>query len=306
MLRPRRRRSESDGGVFFVIGLRHLKTRSADLSDDKLILLTNDDGIGSPGLWAAAQALERHGRVVVVAPQAQCTSVGRSMPSTSTGRIEPLVMEVAGEPWTAYAVDGTPAQAVQHALLEILPRYPDLVVSGINYGDNIGSGVTISGTVGAALEAASFGLPGLAMSLETDPAYHLTHSEAVDFSVAGHFTGYFAERLLALPLPADVDVLKVDVPKDATPQTPWEMVRVSRTRFYHPVPAARRDLREPGPLGYRILIEPDRLEPDSDVQAIVNGVVAVTPLSLDLTSRVDLGSLGALLTGRPEAPATAR
>lgn len=256
---------------------------------DRLILLTNDDGIGSPGLWAAAQALQPLGAVVVVAPQKQCTSVGRGMPTHSSGRIEAL----AGRACPAYAVDGTPAQAVQHALLEILPRTPDLVVAGINYGDNIGSGVTASGTVGATLEAASFGIPAVAVSQDTDPAYHYSHSDEVDFSGAAHFTALFAGRVLAQPLPPDVDVLKVEVPRAATPATPWEMTRLSRTRFYYPVvKAPRQDLSEPGPLGFRIVVETERLEPDSDVHALLRGVVAVTPLSLDLTSRVDLTALG--------------
>lgn len=259
---------------------------------DKLILLTNDDGINSPGLWAAAGALQALGEVVVVAPQTQCTSIGRAMPTTSTGRIAPYVRDFAGRRWNAYAVDGTPAQAVQHAVLEILPRRPDLVAAGINYGDNIGSGVTASGTVGAALEAAGFGLPALAVSLDTDPAYHYSHSDEVDFSVAAHFTAYFAQRLLAAPLPHDVDVLKVEVPREATPQTRWAMTRLSRTRFYFPVASGRQDLSQPGPLGFRIEIEHDRLEPDSDVRAVLDSVVAVTPLSLDLTSRVSLADLG--------------
>jgi 5'-nucleotidase len=216
------------------------------------------------------------------------------MPAQSTGRIETTTIELAARPWVAYAVDGSPAQAVQHALLEILPRKPDLVVSGINYGDNIGSGVTISGTIGAALEAASWDIPALALSQDADPQYHYSHSDEVDFSGAAHFTRYFAERMLALRLPADVDVLKVDVPRAATSQTPWEMVRLSRTRFYFPVKPQRQDLSQPGPLGYTVLVEHDRLEADSDVHAVLRGVVAVTPLSLDLTSRVKLNELSRL------------
>ncbi|MBP7690413.1 MAG: 5'/3'-nucleotidase SurE [Anaerolineales bacterium] len=265
---------------------------------DRLILLTNDDGIHSPGLWAAAATLQALGEVVVVAPQNQCTSIGRSMPTHSTGRIATLTQAHAGRVWTAYAVDGTPAQAVQHALLEILPRRPDLVVAGINYGDNVGTGVTVSGTVGATLEAASFGVPALAVSQDTDPEHHYSHSEEVDFSGAGYFTAYFAARMLAAPLPADVDILKIEVPRHATPATRWRMTRLSRTRFYFPVKAERLDWSQPGPLGYRVEIEHDRLEPDSDVRAVaVDGVVAVTPLSVDLTSRVDLDSLARQLAG---------
>ena len=131
-----------------------------------LILVTNDDGIQSPGLWAAAGALLPLGRVVIAAPREQQTSTGRSLPVSSDGRILAYPLEIAGQTLEAYSVGGTPAQAVLHAVLEILPERPDLVVSGINYGENVGSGVTISGTVGAALEAGALGIPALAVSLQ--------------------------------------------------------------------------------------------------------------------------------------------
>ena len=114
------------------------------------ILLTNDDGINSPGLWAAAAALSHLGYVTVAAPREQSTSMGRSMPPASDGKLIPVKMRIAEQDWTVYAVGGTPAQAVFHAVEELLPQKPDLVVSGINYGENVGSGITISGTVGAA------------------------------------------------------------------------------------------------------------------------------------------------------------
>ncbi len=134
------------------------------------ILLTNDDGIQSPGLWTAAGALSNLGYVHVVAPRDQFSGAGRSMPSNSDGVIKPQQMRVNEKDWTVYAVGGTPAQTVQHAILEILPERPDLVVAGINYGENLGTGVTVSGTVGAALEGASLGIPSLAISLETEPS----------------------------------------------------------------------------------------------------------------------------------------
>ena len=266
------------------------------MPNDKLILLTNDDGIRSPGLWAAAHALEPLGWVVVAAPRTQWSGAGRSLPNDSTGRIHAEQVQVNDESWTVHAVEGTPAQAVQHAVLQLLPRLPDLAVSGINYGENVGSGVTISGTVGAALEAASLGIPALAVSLETDKAYHLSHSDEIDFTTAAHFTRLFAERLMTRALPFDVDALKIEIPADATPDTPWQMTRLSRQRYYAPVKPERVHLADPGPIGYDREIDYARLEPDSDVQALaVARVVSVTPLSLDLTSRVDLGELGKLL-----------
>lgn len=252
-----------------------------------LIMVTNDDGIQSPGLRAAVAALDGLGEVVVVAPRDQWSGAGRSMPATSEGRIYPEVLVVNGRPVRAYAVEGTPAQVVDHAFLEILPRLPDLVVSGINYGENVGSGVTISGTIGAALEAASFGVPALAVSLQTPIEHHLGYSEEIDFRATGHFTRRFAEAVLRRALPFDVDVLKIDVPASATPETPWRWTRQSRQRYFVPVRPMRRRPTDPGPLGYRVEVDFERLEPDSDVYAlVVDQVVSVTPLSLDLTSRV--------------------
>ena len=112
------------------------------------ILLTNDDGIQSPGLWAAAAALAAIGRVTVAAPHEQSSGMGRSLPSTSSGIIAEQKFRVNGQEWIVYAVSGSPAQAVQHGVLEIMPKKPNLVVSGINYGENVGLGTTISGTVG--------------------------------------------------------------------------------------------------------------------------------------------------------------
>ena len=110
------------------------------------ILLTNDDGIRSPGLWAAAGALASLGHVTVAAPKEQSSGMGRSLPSTSSGIIHEEQLEINGQNWTVYAVSGSPAQAVLHAILEIMPQKPDLVVSGINYGENLGLGITVSGT----------------------------------------------------------------------------------------------------------------------------------------------------------------
>jgi 5'-nucleotidase len=256
------------------------------------ILLTNDDGIRSPGLWAAAEALGKLGFVTVAAPREQSSGTGRSMPVTSDGIICEELKEVAGENWKVYAVGGTPAQAVQHGVLELMPQLPDLVVAGINYGENIGLGVTISGTVGAALEGAARGVPSLAVSLETPIEKHLSYSEEVDFSAAAYFTSLFARRLLAGLQHDDLSVLKIDIPCDATPETPWKVTRLSRALFFEPVAPSRTRLDEPAKLGYRAVGSLDSLEPGSDSYVLhIERAVAVTPLSMDLTSRLDLPEL---------------
>jgi 5'-nucleotidase len=264
------------------------------------ILLTNDDGIQSPGLWIAASRLSELGFVHVVAPRDQYSGGGRSMPNTSDGIILEQIVHVNDKDWTVYSVGGSPAQAVQHAVLEILPRHPDLVVSGINYGENMGTAVTISGTVGAALEAAALGIPALAVSLETKRKYHQGYSTEVDFSTAGHFTQAFANMILNCQLPEDVDVIKVDIPGRATPDTPWKLTRLTHQRYYVPIPPKRKSWKEPMLIDYEISEDPCDHEPGTDVYALcAEGVVSVTPLSLDLTSRVGFQKFEACLRQQP-------
>lgn len=256
------------------------------------ILLTNDDGIQSPGLWAAAEALSALGYVTVAAPREQSSGMGRSLPGTSDGIIQPETLVVHGQEWTVYAVGGSPAQAVLHAILEIMPEPPDLVVSGINYGENIGTGVTVSGTVGAAMEGAALGYRALAVSLETDQKYHLSYSRDVEFSAAAQFTARFARMLLEKQFPEEVQLLKVEVPSDATLETPWEISRLTRQRYYEPLKPERTSWDVSASVGYR---EAARLEDEAeDTDAYVmrkKRLVSVTPLSLDLTARVDLSAL---------------
>ena len=262
------------------------------MTERPAILLTNDDGIESPGLWAAAAALAELGEIFAVAPSQQSSGAGRSLPAHSDGVIVPRTVRVNGATWTAYGVGGSPAQAVLHGILEIMPRRPALVVSGINYGENVGAGVTISGTVGAALEGAAQGIPSLAVSLETDVEHHRSYATTVDFATAAHFALYFARWMLTSPLPNDVDVLKVDVPAEATPQTPWVVTRLSRQNYYDPVRPLRNAWEEARPVGYERAGDPAADPPDTDIHVLrVQKLVSVTPLSLDLTSRVDLVTL---------------
>lgn len=260
------------------------------------ILLTNDDGIQSPGLYATARALAQIGFVQVVAPRDQSSGAGRSLPVTSDGKIHINQVQVNDQPWDVYAVGGTPAQAVLHAVLEILPAKPNLVVSGINYGENVGNGITISGTVGAALEGASLGIPAIAVSLETDQEHHYSLSKLVDFSAAAYFTTYFSRLLLAKRMPADVAVLKIDVPCDATPETGWVVTRLSPNRYFEPLKPQRASWDTPGIVGYRANGDYSKEDPGTDVYALhILRKVSVTPISLDMTARVNLTEFEDLL-----------
>jgi 5'-nucleotidase len=260
------------------------------------ILLTNDDGILSPGLWAAASALSKLGFVTVTAPREQASGAGRSLPNTSDGIIQEQQVQVNGQEWSVFSVGGTPAQTVLHGVYEVMKERADVVVSGINYGENVATGVTISGTVGAALEGASLGIPSMAVSLEADPKYHLTYSEELSFLVAAEFTLRIARLLLEKKLPVDVDVLKVDVPSDATVDTPWQLTRVSRQRYYEPIAPVRASWSEPAMINYREAAEFDQEAEDTDVYVLrKKRMVSVSPLSLDMTSRVNFAEFDKLL-----------
>jgi 5'-nucleotidase len=264
-----------------------------------LVLMTCDDGIRSPGLRAAVQAVRNLGQVLVCAPCEQQSGAGRSLPTSHDGAIHRVEFGPSAMQIEAYGIHGSPSQAILYALLELASRRPSLCISGINFGENVGSGITASGTVGAALEAADQGIPALAVSLQTDKKYHFQHSEEVDFGIAAHFVRYFAAMMLERAMPYDVDLLKVDIPSSATPTTPWRVTRLSRQRYFRPLPSGRLRLGDRRRLGYDMVIDHTTLEPDSDIRAVlVDRVVSVTPLSLDLTSRVALDEVERLLQPR--------
>lgn len=142
------------------------------------------------------------------------------------------------------------------------------------------------------MEGASHEVPSLAVSLETEHKYHLSNSNEVDFKAAAYFTALFAGQLLTKKFPEDVQVLKVEVPSDATAQTPWVLTRLSRLRFYLPTAPKRKSWTEPGSTGYEQVPKTSTFAEDTDVYAVVvKRQVAVTPVTTDLTSRVDFGDL---------------
>jgi 5'-nucleotidase len=255
-----------------------------------LILVTNDDGIKSPGLMAAIEAVLPLGDVVVVAPSSQQTSAGRGLHGDENGSLQRADLNIGGRIVTAYHCDSSPASAVLHAFDVLFhEKKPDLVVSGINYGENLGSNITISGTVGAALQGASYGVPGLAMSLQTDIENHRRHVK-LNWAAASHFCCQFASMMLTSPLPADVDILNVNVPAMATQKTPWRVTRLSRQNYFVNHMANPTHKSTIGEAVCRFGFDTASLEPDSDIQAIHSNQVSVTPVSIDMTSRIDLKS----------------
>jgi 5'-nucleotidase len=196
----------------------------------------------------------------------------------------------------AFALDVTPAQAVYHGVSVLAPRRPSLIMGGINYGENLGTGITGSGTVGVALEGAAWGIPSLAVSLETGPEYFFSNSPEVDFQAAMYVGAELARRVLALGLPGGVDALKVDLPKGATRQTPWRLTRQSRKRhFYRPVDGHSEATGKSSPVFERIL-DPYETEPGSDIWVLfVERQISVCPLTIDLTAPVTASAMDSLL-----------
>ena len=264
-------------------------------SDKKHILLSNDDGIDSPGIWAAAAALSELGFVTIVAPRDHMSATGRGRQKGLDEVITKRQLEINGELWDVFAVGGSPSQSVAYGILELSPRKPDLVVSGINFGENLGNDMTLSGTVGAAIEGASLGIPAMAVSqqilVESWDKYH----EDVNFSTSAYFTKYFAQLILNTQMPEDVHVVNVVVPAGATKETPWKVSPLANTRYFRPHIIREGKLEEKGLISAHILDESE-FSPGNDIHTVrVEKMVSVTPLSINLTSRVDIPLLESLL-----------
>ena len=240
------------------------------------ILVTNDDGVHSAGIHALADVLTRLGSVTVVAPHAEASAIGHALTLRRPLRVEKLRDRV-------FEVDGTPTDCVNVALTKILDGPPDLVVSGINKGYNLGDDVTYSGTVAGAMEAALLGIPGIAVSMErTAGEYDFAHAAAAALQVA--------EIVLARGLPPRTFV-NINVPS-GRPQ--GLRITVQAKRNHVTVVDERLDPR--GRPYYWIEEGQNDWEPHdrSDYQAVRDGYVSVTPLQPDLTDYAALEILGAL------------
>ena len=249
-----------------------------------LIFISNDDGIHSPGLKAAAEAVHTLGDVLVVAPSKQQSGTGGSVQGKKDEFLRPINFAINGKSLSAYHCDCSPGLTLLHGMAVLCQnRLPDLVISGFNYGVNIGPGITGSGTVGAAFHAAIHGVPALAVSLEVDPELHFIYGD-VDWNAAIHFTRYFAEIVLDRKMPPGVEILKIDIPTNATADTPWKVTRLSRTPYFlYSIPSPTLQSRV-GDARTKT-VEKRLLEKESDVHAVfVEKVVSVTPLTIDCTA----------------------
>ena len=248
------------------------------MTDRPLLLVSNDDGIRAPGLAALAAGLQPLGEVWVVAPDGERSAISHAITLD-----QPLRVEEVRPRWLA--VSGTPADSVYLGSLHLVPRPPDLVVSGINNGYNLGSDVFYSGTVAAAVEGTIRGVPSLAVSIEYQPEPDFTH--------AARFAAALARAVLERGLPQR-HLLNVNLA--ALPPRGYSWTRLGR-RVYREQVAERVDLRGKRYfwIGGPAVAEPDA--PGTDCEAVRAGLVSVTPLDLDLTSTVMSGLAGWRLDG---------
>jgi 5'-nucleotidase len=251
------------------------------------ILLTNDDGVGSPLLAALANALDALGDVDVIAPASDMTGVSRSLSLAGPIAVDEISLP-DGRP--AFAVGGTPVDCVRFGALGLAGGTPDVVISGPNYGVNLGDDVAYSGTVAAALEAAMLGLPAAAFSQQGSPG------DEFDASELGRFAARLVPLLASGALPPGV-VLNVNAP--AGPVSGVRVARLGRRRYRPQLRPAGET--EGGRRHYRLYGDgPLRLEgdPGTDIAAVAEGFIALTPLRFDLFADDALAPLAALF---PEA-----
>lgn len=232
------------------------------------VLLSNDDGYFAPGLAALADALQPFGEVTVVAPERD-----RSGASNSLTLDRPLTLRTAASGF--HYVNGTPTDCVHLAVTGMLEHLPDLVVSGINNGANMGDDTIYSGTVAAATEGFLLGIPALAVSLASKPARH--------FDTAARMTADLVERHRRQPVSGAM-LLNVNVPD--LPLADIKGIRVTRLGRRH---KAEPVIRAHNPRGETIFwVGPPGAAEDAgegtDFWAVANGYVSVTPLQIDLTA----------------------
>ena len=235
-------------------------------------LLTNDDGIYAPGLAALEDAVNNEFRTLVVAPSTEQSGVGHGITFLS-----PLTAkEVSrGEKRCGWAVDGSPADAVKLGVSEICPQRPDLIISGINAGLNAGINVLYSGTVAAAIEGSFFGITSIAVSLEWD--------DQMNFERAAQFASGLVKKLISLRPPAG-SLFNINIPTAALVETPEVRVVPMSVARYGEAFERRVDPRGRNYYWASNDPPPPPSAQDSDVTALAEGVITITPLEYDLTN----------------------
>jgi 5'-nucleotidase len=232
------------------------------------ILISNDDGINAPGIEALAAAMATLGDIVVAAPDRNRSGASNSLTLTNPLRVREIKPN-----W--FSIEGTPTDCVHLAITGLMDGDPDMVVSGINHGANMGDDVLYSGTVAAAIEGRSLGLPSLAFSLARhSPMHYATAAEVAKQLVA---------RLMVSPLPAST-ILNINIPD--VPFSELRGYEITRFGSRHRAEPTIKEIDPRGETIYWIGLPGKEQDagPGSDFHAILNNKVSITPLNLDWTA----------------------
>src|SRR5215207_1174884 len=250
------------------------------------VLLTNDDGIGAQGLQTLRRALlEVPGiEVATIAPNSNRSATARSITTR-----EPLWVDEIEVGTIGYATDGTPVDCVRFATLGLIEFQPELIVSGINHGSNLGDDITYSGTVAAALEGIVLGVPAIAISQQSaagEMDFRLGRS--FDFGVAASLAAEIFARLAAEPLPAGT-LININCPSGEV--SGIEITRLGKRLYDDELKLVEED--QDGRRRYEIYgFEPSfEDEPGTDLAAVARGRISITPVHFDLTDRAGLERL---------------
>jgi 5'-nucleotidase len=244
-----------------------------------LILLTNDDGIQAPGIVAMYRELISLGEVIVVAPETAQSATGHGITLSAPLLTSRVTLENG---FSGIAVDGRPADCVKLAFAQLLPRQPDLVVSGLNAGANVGINVIYSGTCAAAIEAAFLGAPSIATSL------FLRNHVPVDFARAAKLSRRAIDAILARGLHAG-QVASVNIPALQADEPPAGMKVVRQcTRPWVDTYERRQDPRGRDYFWNSSVYSLGETDDDTDVAALRDKFITITPLQFDLTEHATL------------------
>ena len=249
------------------------------------VILTNDDGIRSPGLLALYKELIKIVDVLLVAPESQKSGAGKSLTFHKPIRVCEFTLE---KNLKGYAVSGTPADAILFGLSELCSEPPDLVISGINIGLNIGmQSILTSGTLGGVLEAAIYGIPSIAFSFEMDMSQWFAVPETLSqerFENVSKRAKEIVSEIIEKGMPEGVDLLNVNFPSDTDENTLIKITKPCRSRYVN-----RYEQRiDPFGIPYYWIYgtENDPTDPETDLYTIkVEKAISITPISLQLTSK---------------------
>ena len=237
------------------------------------ILISNDDGINSLGLYQLANSLSKIGKVTVVAPESERSASGLSI--TMHKPLRSRKVNFFGDGIEAWCINGTPSDCVKFALESLLKEKPDLVVSGINRGSNLGTDVLYSGTVSAAIEGTINGIPSIALSL-------CCHDDC-DFSEIAKYSAILCEQLYHNGIEKGI-VININFPY--LPDKKINGIKITRlgVRRYRNCFVERKDPRGKSYFWLAGELDDGDNDEDTDVNSIDNNYISITPIKLDLTS----------------------